>query len=386
MMKILGFIVFLLVVTLVYGGMNAYVFMKAHGALQLSTRSGVAVAVFMACMFLCLFAAHILERGDHFTIAKVLFLAAYIWIGILFLFFSASLLVDLYRLVVYGAGLAVGRMLTGAMPSPKLAFFLPLIVALGVNLYGYFEGKAVRVERLTIETARLPEDVERVRIVQITDVHLGPVVSGKRAEDIFRLAGSLEPDILISTGDLVDSARCDRHCFVEPLASISAPLGKYAVTGNHEFYAGLEEALSFTRDAGFTVLRGEGVCAGGVVNLAGVDDSADGRYGAEAPVRARDALSGLDRDRYTILLKHRPDVEQDALGLFDLQLSGHTHKGQIFPFMLLTRLVYIVDAGWVDLGKGSFLYVSRGTGLWGPPIRVLAPPEITVIDIVRTPE
>ncbi len=382
-MRILGFIVFLLVVTLVYGGMNAYVFMKAHGALHFTTRSGVAVAVFMGCMFLFLFAAYILERADQFVLAKVMFLVSYIWIGVLFLFFSASLLVDLYRLVVYLVGLAAGRSLSGAMPSPRLAFFLPLVVALGANLYGYFEGKALRVERLTIETDRLPEDVDRVRIVQITDVHLGPVISGKRAQAIFRLAGSLEADIFISTGDLVDSARCDRRCFVEPLASISAPLGKYAVTGNHEFYAGLDEALAFTREAGFTMLRGEGVCAGGAVNLAGVDDSADGRYGAEAPVSAREALSGLSRDRYTILLKHRPDVERDAVGLFDLQLSGHTHKGQIFPFMLLTRLAYIVDAGWVDLGKGSSLYVSRGTGLWGPPIRVLAPPEITVIDIVR---
>jgi predicted MPP superfamily phosphohydrolase len=382
-MKIIGFAVFLVVVTLVYGGMNAYAFMKAHGALHFTTRSGVAVALFMACMFVCLFAAHILERGDHFTIAKILFLAAYVWIGLLFLFFCASLVVDLYRLVVCLAGLAAGRALTGAMPSPKLAFYLPLVVALGANLYGYFEGRALRVERLTIETGKLPEDVDRVRIVQITDVHLGPVVSGRRAEAIFSLVGSLEPHILVSTGDLVDSARCDRHCFVEPLASIEAPLGKYAVTGNHEFYAGLEEALAFTREAGFTVLRGEGVSAGGAVNLAGVDDSADGRYGAEAPVSAREALSGLTPGRYTILLKHRPDVEKDALGLFDLQLSGHTHKGQIFPFMLLTRLVYIVDAGWVDLGRGSCLYVSRGTGLWGPPIRVLAPPEVTVIDLVR---
>ena len=96
----------------------------------------------------------------------------------------------------------------------------------------------------------------------------------------------------------------------------------------------------------------------------------------------KDLLSGLPKDKFTLFLKHRPDVEKSAVGLFDLQLSGHAHKGQIFPWTLLVRLVFPQIAGLYDLSSGSSLYVSRGSGTWGPPIRFLAPPEVTIIDIV----
>jgi len=207
-------------------------------------------------------------------------------------------------------------------------------------------------------------------------------IYGWRAADIFERVGALSPDILVSTGDLVDQSVCAVAGLVGPLLAIEAPKGKFAVTGNHEFYAGLEQALRFTRQAGFVVLRGEVAAAGGIT-LVGVDDSEAGRFEGKPPADERRILSKAAGDGYVILLKHRPTIAEDAIGLFDLQLSGHTHKGQIFPFSLLTRLVYVVDAGWLDLGKGSHLYVSRGTGLWGPPIRLLAPPEITVIDLVR---
>jgi len=381
-MTILGMIFFLLVAALVYGAVNAYIFFKAHAAFHFGARSGGAVIAFMALMFLLFFIGHGLERAGIHAGARAALIAAGAWLGIIFLFFSSSLLVDLYRLAVWLAGLAAGRSLAAAMPSPALAFFLPAAATIALNVAGYFEGKDIRVETLTIRTGKLPEGVQRLRIVQISDIHLGPVIRGRRAADIFDRVRALAPDILISTGDLVDQSVCDMASLVGPLLALSAPQGKFAVTGNHEFYAGLEQSLRFTRQAGFVVLRGEVAAAGGIT-LAGVDDSEAERFEPEAPADERQVLSKAAGGGYVILLKHRPTIARDALGLFDLQLSGHTHKGQIFPFSLLTRLVYVIDAGWLDLDKGSHLYVSRGTGLWGPPIRLLAPPEITVIDLVR---
>jgi predicted MPP superfamily phosphohydrolase len=114
-----------------------------------------------------------------------------------------------------------------------------------------------------------------------------------------------------------------------------------------------------------------------------VDDPALPRGAGEATEQA--LLASLPRDRFTILLKHRPTVEPQSRGLFDLQLSGHVHKGQIFPFNLITHLVYPVKMGLSGDGAGSLLYVSRGSGTWGPPLRVLAPPEVTVIDLLPAP-
>ena len=122
----------------------------------------------------------------------------------------------------------------------------------------------------------------------------------------------------------------------------------------------------------------------GLVNIAGVDDHAERSQGLVREVSERELLSRLDREKFTILLKHRPSVDKDAIGLFDLQLSGHTHKGQIFPFSLITKLAFSADAGLFSLQKNSYLYVSRGAGTWGPPIRFLSPPEVTVIELVHS--
>jgi predicted MPP superfamily phosphohydrolase len=131
------------------------------------------------------------------------------------------------------------------------------------------------------------------------------------------------------------------------------------------------------------MLRGEARVVPGLINIAGVDDPTRNRFSSARSVSEKEVLSSLCREGFTLLLKHRPLVAEDALGLFDLQLSGHAHKGQIFPATLLVEAIYPTAAGFLRLEKGSCLYVSRGAGTWGPPIRFLASPEVTVIELVH---
>jgi uncharacterized protein len=169
----------------------------------------------------------------------------------------------------------------------------------------------------------------------------------------------------------------------EILQEVNPRYGKYGVTGNHEFYAGLGQALEFTEKAGFTILRGKVTAIGDFMTIVGVDDPAgSGLHRSDGEIE-RELLGRVPRERFTLLLKHRPDVEKDSAALFDLQLSGHVHKGQVFPFRLFTRLFYQMYAGFYQLSTGSHLYVSRGTGTWGPPIRFLTPPEVTLIELVH---
>jgi len=252
--------------------------------------------------------------------------------------------------------------------------------------YGYSDAKNIRIETITIKTSKIPESVGRLRIVQISDVHLGLIIREGRLRNILSRVKEAGPDILVSTGDLVDGQINGLPGLAELFREINPPYGKYAITGNHEFYAGLEQALAFTRKAGFIILRGEAAEIKGLLNIAGVDDPAGRNLGLQRDVDEVKLLSGLSRDRFTLFLKHRPLVNRESTGLFDLQLSGHAHRGQIFPFSILTKLYYPVHAGFASLDNGSRLYVSRGTGTWGPPIRFLSPPEITVIDLVRNPE
>ena len=216
-----------------------------------------------------------------------------------------------------------------------------------------------------------------------TDVHLGLIVREGRLQKILDKVKEAQPDILVSTGDLVDGQIDDLTGLAELLNEIHPPFGKFAVTGNHEFYAGLDQALRFTEKAGFTVLRGEARDVAGFVTIAGVDDPTARYFGAVRGAPEPRLLAGVPRERFALLLKHRPVMGEEALGLVDMQLSGHTHKGQIFTFNYLSKIFFPHDAGLVHLPGNSFLYVSRGSGTWGPPIRFLAPPEVTIITLVH---
>jgi predicted MPP superfamily phosphohydrolase len=191
---------------------------------------------------------------------------------------------------------------------------------------------------------------------------------------------------VVSTGDLVDSQIDNLRGLGELLKGVDARYGKFAVTGNHEFYAGLDQALRFTEKAGFTILRHQALAVTGILNIVGVDDPTGKRFGLSRGISEQSLLSKIPPERFTILLKHQPVVDGNSAGLFDLQLSGHTHGGQIFPFYILVWLFYPVAPGLTRLENGSYLYVSKGSGTWGPPIRFLSPPEVTIIELVHKDE
>ena len=373
---------FLFLFFFVYGACNFYILIKARRALHPGTGLTLLLVAFMLMMIAAPVLVRLLERSGHESLATVGAYTGYTWLGLAFIFISASLFIDLYSFLLYAAGLLLKKDLSGLSLSARYSFFIPMGLAFVIGLYGYFEAIHIRTEHLLIRTSKLPEDITKLRIVQISDVHLGLIVGEKRLKSILKDIEKTAPDILVSTGDLVDAQICNVKRFADLISDLKPKYGKFAITGNHEFYAGLDQSLECSGEAGFVMLRGEALTIEGMINMAGVDDPAGLRFGIP-PASEKAILSALPSEIFTILLKHRPLVEHESVGLFALQLSGHSHKGQIFPFSLATRLYYPVDAGFLDLGKGSHLYVSRGTGTWGPPIRFLAPPEITVIDLVR---
>jgi predicted MPP superfamily phosphohydrolase len=189
------------------------------------------------------------------------------------------------------------------------------------------------------------------------------------------------PDILVCTGDFIDGKVDHLPEMADLFNQIHARYGKYAVTGNHEFYVGLDDSLKFFQRSGFKVLRSESEKVGSIMNIVGVDYFSENNPTSDALL-----LSKIDNGLFTLFLKHRPDVEKEALGLFDLQLSGHTHGGQIFPFNFLVSRRFPFISGYYGLQKGSGLYTSRGTGTWGPQMRILSPPEITVVKLTGKTE
>jgi uncharacterized protein len=365
---------FLLCYLAIYGGAHVYLLLRTLRALHLAAPYPVIFTVLSVFMVLAPILVRVLERCGMELPARLVAYLGYLWMGFFFLLLSASLALDLLRGILFAAGWLLHRDLT--FGEPRL-LSVSLVVALSASLYGFFEARGVRVEQVTLRSPKLPKSQGRVRIVQISDVHLGIMVGRPGMQRILDKVVSLKPDLLISTGDLVDGQMDGLRGLDLELAALTPLLGKYAVLGNHEALAGADPSGAFTERCGFRLLREQSAAVSGFLTVAGVDDPSVRRDGATD----RALLAGLPAERYTILLKHRPKVEPESQGLFDLQLSGHVHKGQIFPFNLITHLVYPVKMGLSRAGAGSLLYVSRGSGTWGPPIRVFAPPEVTVIDL-----
>jgi uncharacterized protein len=371
---------------LVYGGMHFYAFIKARSALAFNVPTGIVLALFMLFMIAAPFIIRISENAGFESFARGMSYIGYTWLGILFLFISISVIFDIYRFLVWSGEFLLKKDFSSVSVKANHAFFISALLAIMVASYGYFEAKNIRTEKLIVKTSKIPREVGSLVIVQISDVHLGLIVREERLKLILDEVRKANPDILVSTGDLVDGQIDNLSVLADSLNELRPRFGKFAITGNHEFYAGLEQAMNFTEKAGFTILRNQAVTIGGLIDIAGVDDPQAKSYGFSNNSSEKEILSMLTGDKFTVLLKHRPLVDPEAAGLFDLQLSGHAHKGQIFPFSIITGLYYPTQSGTAKLPRNSMLHVSRGSGTWGPPIRFLAPPEVTAIRLIHDGE
>ncbi len=264
--------------------------------------------------------------------------------------------------------------------SVQTMSFSVLAAAAGLSLVGLFQARFPGVKRVAIAIDDLPDELNGYRIVQWSDVHVGPTIQRRFVQALVKRTNSLEADAIAVTGDLIDGYLDELRDQVQPLALLRARDGVFYVTGNHEYYWRASEWVKEIERLGLTFLKNEyRVVRPGLV-IAGVTDPA-GRYTHKQDLGA--ALDGAPRDSVKILLSHRPQTATaaDRHGV-DLQLSGHTHGGQFFPFNLLIRLVQPVVAGLYRVGR-TWLYVSRGTGYWGPPSRLGVRGEITVITLTR---
>jgi predicted MPP superfamily phosphohydrolase len=366
----------------IYGSVHLYAFFKTKAALCLNWVNGIFLGLFMMLMVISPVMVRILEREGFEPAARSLAYLAYSWMGFLFLFFCLSLTLDVCRAILRVIELLVQKDAFPELHSPRSSFLAFVAISTAIMAYGYYEARHIRTERVRIETSKIPPGLGKLRIVQISDVHLGLIVGQERLDRILRKAREAKPDILISTGDLLDGQTDDISALAQMFKDIRPRYGSFAITGNHEFYVGLDRSLQFMDRAGFSILRDQAATVSGLINIVGLDDPAGNPRSLSGGVSAGTLLSGVYPGKFTLLLKHRPTVDKETLGLFDLQLSGHTHRGQIFPFNFVTRIHYPLGTGLVPLEKDAYLYVSRGSGTWGPPVRFLAPPEVTVIDLV----
>ncbi|WP_447988941.1 metallophosphoesterase [Achromobacter spanius] len=255
-------------------------------------------------------------------------------------------------------------------------------LALAGTLVGFYNARSrARVVDVDVPIAGLPQDLDGFTIVQISDVHVGPTIKKQYVQAIVDAVNELLPDVIAITGDVVDGSVEHLAEQASPLGSLRAPYGVYLVTGNHEYYSGATPWIAEFRRMGLRVLLNEHAVihpSGLPVVVAGVTDFSAGAFDPQHRSNPKAALAGAPADACAkILLAHQPRSAAAAEPLgYSLQLSGHTHGGQFFPWGFFVRFQQPFTAGLHRLGK-MWVYTSRGTGYWGPPKRLGAPSEIT---------
>ena len=380
MSRVLPFLLFVAIALSLVAGMHYYLWARLVRDPQLPQQWARFATGALVALAVALPLAMILSRLAP-GVRPLLWLA-FVWMGAGFLLVAVLGVADAGRAVAW----AVRKL--GASPGPGAADPARRVllartlaasvggVAVGLSAFGLRSalGK-ISVKELEIRLRGLPQALAGFKLVQISDVHVGPLLRRDWVSGVVESIRALSPDAVVITGDLVDGSVDELRQHVAPLAGLDAPRGVFFSTGNHEYYSGVDDWLRHLPTLGIRPLSNERVELAPGLDLAGIDDPTG------APDLAR-ALEGRTPGRPVILLAHQPrQFAEAARQKVDLTLSGHTHGGQLWPFTVLVALAQPYVAGLHSRGN-SQLYVSRGTGFWGPPMRVFAPAEITLLRLV----
>lgn len=375
------YFVFFLIFLSVFGGAHLLVGTRIVSLFGLSGWARIGLWCGLASLGAMAVVAQVVARtaggGDLWRDALIW--GGMVWMGFLMLAFFAAVAGDLVGLAgcLLPERFAVGvKIVRGALLG--LAFVGGVWAIVSARL-------PPRIHDVVVHVDGLPRAFDGYRIAHITDTHVGPILRRAWVEDLVGRVDSAKPDLVVHTGDLVDGSVARLAQVVEPFSRLGAKDGVYFVTGNHESYSGAKEWSDHAGRIGFRVLlNSHSVVSrdGGDLVVAGVTDHREGGFLPERAPDAARAFTGAP-DGFRLLLAHQPVQASAAQGLgVGLQLSGHTHGGQIWPFHLLVRLAQPVVSGFGQVGDVR-VFVSNGAGFWGPPMRLFARSEVPILVLRR---
>jgi len=328
-------------------------------------------------------AGRILAQVDYNAFTYSLTLVSYIWMGLVLYLVLLAVGIDLVWALLRVLFLLGGKRLRLRVTTKRVLAVCMGLTVLSLGGVAWLEAHNLGVTRLDIPLRGLPSEMDGFTVVQLSDLHYGMLTENGKLSRVMERVNELKPDLIVITGDLVDEGVSHMEDMAQPLRQLKSRHGVLAITGNHEYYAGVNRAVEIMKSAGIEVLRNEMKVLPSGLQFLGVDDPTEsGRMGEPAGDLEKQ-LSRLDRGKPSILLYHQPiHFELAASYGVGLQLSGHTHGGQLYPIIYLSRMIYPRTPGLHQIGE-SKMYVSRGAGTWGPPMRLGSPPEIVQITLRR---
>jgi uncharacterized protein len=377
-----AFIIFFSIVLSLYGLVNYYIFITGWHAIPHRSYASTIYIILFLVFSLSFIAGRFLERAVLNRFSSLLVWIGSFWLGAMVYFLLFSVLFDLIRLVNFFFPFYSSE---PRLRYSELKFFLFICVLSAVFVIvflGFINARIPRIKKLEIVIPK-HSNPKTLNIAVASDIHLGTIVSRLMLEKIVALINSLDADVVLLPGDVVDEdiGPVIKQNLGETLRKIKSKHGVYAVTGNHEYIGGVEPACKYLEEHGIVILRDSYVLLENEVYIVGREDRSIKQFSGKLRKPLEEIMKDADKSKPVILMDHQPVklIEAEKNGI-DLQLSGHTHHGQLWPFNYITKKVYELSRGYVKKGSTQY-YVSCGVGTWGPPIRTGSRPEIVNIKL-----
>lgn len=374
------YVLFFSVVLFIYGAVNLYIFFRGWRSLPEYGFSRIYYSAGFFFAAVSFIAGRILERK-----ALSWFSEALTWIGS---FWLAWMLYAVLFLIAVDV-LTFVNFLFDFLPYYQFQLVpVAAVTVFLIVLAGHINARSPHVKKLQLSIEKKSTGADTLNIVVASDIHLGTIIGRSRIDKIVEMINALNPDITLLPGDVVDEdlAPVIKENLGESLRNIRSRMGVYAITGNHEFIGGADAATRYLTDNGITVLRDQYVKINDRFYVVGREDRSVKSFNGRQRKTLEELIQGVDRNLPLILMDHQPfNLDEAVYNGIDLQLSGHTHHGQLWPFNFITKKVFEISWGYKKKGMTHF-YVSSGVGTWGPPVRIGNRPEIVQIELKFTPE
>lgn len=377
-MKTIPFIVFFGVFFSVYGLLNYYIFIRGWQTFPHESGLRTAYVVIFLLLALAFIGGRFLERAWLSPLSETLVWVGSFWLAAMLYFILAIVALDLLRLVNHFFPIFPAFVTADYERAKEVTAIVVIVVVTVLLAVGHFNALLPVTRSLALAIPKHVDGERKLTIAAVSDIHLGTVIGRSRFDGIVERINALNPDVILLPGDIMDEdlAPVIRENLGERLRAFRSRYGTFAVTGNHEYIGGVEAAVAYMKEHGVTVLRDElHVLPNGVI-LAGREDRSLMQMANGQRKSLKELLAGLDSTHPVILMDHQPfhleEAEQNGV---DLQLSGHTHHGQLWPLNYVTKAIYEVSMGYKKKGNTHF-YVSGGVGSWGPPVRIGNHPEV----------
>ncbi len=383
-MKTSSFIIFLSIVLLVYGSLNYYIFIRGWQAIPRISLLRTNYLILFLILSSSFFAGRILERYYPSIFSDILVWIGSFWLGAILYFFLIIIFLDILRLINNSFPFFPAFATFDYLKTKSAVLMISILAVFVLLGFGFINAKNPVIKELKLNVNKSAGNLKVLNIVMASDIHLGTIIGKNRLKEIVDKINGLNADIVLLPGDIVDEdvAPIIRNDIGSILIRIKSKYGTYAVTGNHEYIGGVEPAVNYLSEHNINILRDSVLKIDDSFYLVGREDRSISSFAGKKRKELSALLSETDKSLPIILMDHQPfGLDSAVKNGIDMQISGHTHNGQLFPINLIEKFIFELSSGYLKKEQTHF-YVSTGVGTWGPPVRIGNRPEIVNIKLL----